>query len=1266
MRARTLALFATLGALALTPLSSGCGRDPAAPSSSTLVRDLRAASGSGDGERVGRWLLAELFAPGGEAKQATEARKQLAALPKERGVYASLSQALADEGHGAPRAAADAFVATLVAARESEVRDGERELVAWMAAHRLVALRGSVADLWKKHKATIDDLVARPGRLGWRAVAELVEWWAVESFDEVKVIDKAYDAQVTARMGCVKGLRIAGPFGHATAADRRRSFPAEGAPWPAAFPPDPVRGSTPRVLKTDQTRCVASAVEPTLDGIFYVETYVTTEAERELLIAVQGSVKVWVDDVPVVERDLRDWGVWQRFGGAVRVGKGRHRVLARIVGDSASVRVLNRDGSPAGLASDLEAGKPYGLTPAVALPSPNPIDALVTAIARGAEPDIDPVVRILAAHAAGVEAMQDVAAVLLEPLVGKDAAPFALELAASLVGRDPALPDELRKRSEKMFHQRAAAADPKLWVSRAWLTLEEAEQRGLVDSVEPMRKLVAEFPEVIELGDQLARIYGKLGWRAERMRVARDLAARFPKSMPALRLLLAALDDDGSLAEADAVAERVKRLDPDVEIDIDRALARRDWKAAVAELKKLQARRPDRRDLPGRIADALTRGGDPSAAAAELEKALAKKPSDSGLRLRLADRAYAKGDVSALRRALAETLQAGGKGSDIREAVELLEGASALEPYRIDGRSVIKAFEAWEKSGKHMDGVAARVLDYSAVWVHPDGSSEMLEHEILKMQSQEAIGKESEQEPPSGLVLRLRVIKPDGSVLEPEPVAGKPTLTMPHLEVGDYLEIEHINPTGPESYKGRSYRGPHWFFREADKGYWRSEFVTITPKDRPLEIEVLGQVAPPKLSDKGTFVERRWRMDESPPAPEEPDSVSAREFLPSVRVGWGQSFEDTLAKLVDVANDETPLDPRLRRRALEIARGAGPGDREALARKAYDWVLDNVENGPENDGRRAVLGKSGSRQAAFSHLLRQLGVPVTFAIAKNKLAMPPRGKMSEIEGYDSLVLRLETGKGIRWLTVKDKFAPYGYVPAEVRGQTAVVLVPGTPRETIAVGAADVTDGIGIKGRADLREDGSATIELTQSFTGKVGIGMRGVFDKVPEGKRLDFVESRLLARNLPGARVRDVQLENMTHLGEPLVMKVKAEVTQLVRSEGAGFALKSLFPLHLAQLATLPTRQTPLLLGASSHFELDFQIVVPASVRMPAELPGGTLRDGERVVMVKDAVEGHSLRLVRVIDIPAARVQPGAEYAGFVAFVQKADALVEREIALGR
>ena len=43
-----------------------------------------------------------------------------------------------------------------------------------------------------------------------------------------------------------------------------------------------------------------------------------------------------------------------------------------------------------------------------------------------------------------------------------------------------------------------------------------------------------------------------------------------------------------------------------------------------------------------------------------------------------------------------------------------------------------------------------------------------------------------------------------------------------------------------------------------------------------------------------------------------------------------------------------------------------------------------------------------------------------------------------------------------------------------------------------------------------------------------------------------------------------------------------------------------------------------------------------------------------------------SILLRRIVDIPAGRVQPGAEYPRFVAFTQQADALLEKEIALGR
>ena len=75
---------------------------------------------------------------------------------------------------------------------------------------------------------------------------------------------------------------------------------------------------------------------------------------------------------------------------------------------------------------------------------------------------------------------------------------------------------------------------------------------------------------------------------------------------------------------------------------------------------------------------------------------------------------------------------------------------------------------------------------------------------------------------------------------------------------------------------------------------------------------------------------------------------------------------------------------------------------------------------------------------------------------------------------------------------------------------------------------------------------------------------------------------------------------------------------------------------------------------------------MPDSVRLPPSLPEAEIRDGERIVLVKDNVKGHALTLVRTIDIPAGRVQPGPDYARFQKFSQEADTAVEREIVVGR
>jgi cellulose synthase operon protein C len=121
-----------------------------------------------------------------------------------------------------------------------------------------------------------------------------------------------------------------------------------------------------------------------------------------------------------------------------------------------------------------------------------------------------------------------------------------------------------------------------------------------------------------------------------------------------------------------------------------------------------------------------------------------------------------------------------------------------------------------------------------------------------------------------------------------------------------------------------------------------------------------------------------------------------------------------------------------------------------------------------------------------------------------------------------------------------------------------------------------TDGLSFEGRADLREDGSASVDLAQSFSGTLGIQMRNVLDRVPEGQLHDFIEQKLIGRNLPGARLRDLKLENAKNLAAPLIVHTHLEVPQFARTQGDQVVLTSLFGVHLAHLATLPQRQTPL------------------------------------------------------------------------------------------
>jgi hypothetical protein len=103
---------------------------------------------------------------------------------------------------------------------------------------------------------------------------------------------------------------------------------------------------------------------------------------------------------------------------------------------------------------------------------------------------------------------------------------------------------------------------------------------------------------------------------------------------------------------------------------------------------------------------------------------------------------------------------------------------------------------------------------------------------------------------------------------------------------------------------------------------------------------------------------------------------------------------------------------------------------------------------------------------------------------------------------------------------------------------------------------------------------------------------------------------------------------------------------------------------RLTRLASLPERQTPLLIREAMH----------QSVRLEIELEPGTevwgarqgeVREGDSRVVARDSVSAGKLVLDREVSIAAGRVSP-ADYPRFVAFTREAEQLLSQPIVLSK
>lgn len=1000
----------------------------------------------------------------------------------------------------------------------------QRAASAWRAAGNVVAAEGPA---WVK-------ACARAGG----SCADLAFVVMEQGVDAARapVARVRFDDAVLAT-GRLRRARVEGPFDGDVHVLLRDDLAGR-----ALTPATPNHG-TRSVIYHDGLYAPAAGGQP---GLYRITFEGRGQGAATLYLLGADAARVRLDGIIVAERD-HDARAPATIRAGVSLEDGDHRVevLAWVAGGArVGVALLSEDGEPL-LRERTGAG--------AAAPTWRPAGAAQRALDGAVE-------RIATAHGQQSEDVDVLLALswesvlvrptaLIHPDRGQELAttlvarfgwsPLALASAAELIGYDDTLPERVALSLARPLWAHVRARLPEHPVAQVSIARALRDERP-DEALDAYRALVTTQPrypfghrELIPLALEHGLVDEARASAAALLELD-ESPENIDAAVPALRAVgearraEALVHKQGLLAHAGGNTRRARRAfeagkTSEGIVMLEETLANEDNPAALEEAVGLLALR------------------DAKLARTLLDGALERWPAHAGLLVRSAELLRARDGDDVARAFLVERLPLL-RGSERAFDLALALGVAApWHPRLALGDAVIARRRALAAEPWPGHGVVALLDDVERSFFE-DGSSWLIRHLMVELRSKEALDAFGEISPGSARVVRLRVVKPDGTVVEPERHRGVEDVSLPDLALGDIVELLTARQDDPPAVGG--------FFEtraldHASTPAFTRAYALSFPEgwdvQRRLEVIARG-VGAERACEVDAEGRRRVRIrlalvDVAPVTPE-PSPAPISEAAATAGVAWG----------VDDA-----FWARLRGHAIERAAErsawldaaarhiAGEGSDTTRLQRLFAFVVQRIEPAAGDDRANTVLATGqGPRTALLLALARAVGLDA----APVALQLPSQADPATLDGssWSVLAVRVRVA-GRTHMAVVDGNAVLDALPPVARGARVLDLSRDARGfvDTIPDGAID---GEGVRVQADLQVDAvrrvmDGVIVLTLPAA-KADGARRGVRRATPEQLR-QLLEGAF-ADTLPGIRVLDVNTPDVDNSGAPLRLGARVEV----------------------------------------------------------------------------------------------------------------------------
>lgn len=1131
----------------------------------------------------------------------------------------------------------------------------------WAAARalRILQLRNDAPDFYPRVAAWLEEAPAAQSPLESLLRARLGE--SVARHEHVSNdIGALFDPSP---YGAPAFWRVVGPFSTNSHLDSLRSFaPEEDARLADAY----VTGTGERETENSQTRGDATFAMPDVSGVSYAEAFFEVDAATDvtLFLSTQAGATVLIDGRTVLGRATTamhdaDWRL-----ATVSLSPGVHRVLVRSASpwgqESVELRVLSHTGEPVRWLSEasnetvatgtvLDRSAADGTGPMEWIDIPEFLEngaAWYVAADLATISGDSSAARLLYVmssdwemHPTRVLAQSDLVRLVNEipDTQTSDLALATLRRGAELWeqggGLDLALGDQLWGMGQTdeagEMYERALQVSPN--DHRAWRSYARwQESQGWFELAEQSwRQAFNTAPDDCTIIDALLRE------SASRMeRLAPDALPEEWLACESVRLHL--IHDwympTGDLDGALALAERYLARSPGSVLDVMDllvALGRRDELADL--LASNESWGLDWADWL--TLDAQWTSMDSAAALAAFEEVVAESPSDTGA----------------------------------LEAWARLSGEQLLSTMRVDGLEVIQRYQADDPG---YTGSIALVHDYAAYRWHEDGSGIEIVHTVRQVLTRDALGSEGEVGlPPGAILLTARTVKQDGRIYVPEMIAGKDSISMPNLEIGDFIEIEYMTTTGESSDEDLLITGGRFYFQIQQGPMFQSiiryEYPEAWADDVQFDLRNFGGER-----DEQTVDGRRittFSVMNAMPIVSEPFTPMPDEWMPSVRFGYGRTWDRVAHRYTDrvlstltdaplfdqVLADIVTDDMSVRERTQAIFRFVNQdiASFSMFFSEPAVWTLASGE---------------GDRNALLMALLQRAGCnPQLVFVRTSESDQTENGFLDDLV-YDLTAVRVVDGRDEIWMEPDFDEYPFDYLRNVAQGQPALV-VAGEGAGTFVTTPvwSDATERQSSSFRFEMQPDGSATVYGSERLTLSASPGFRMAVRSMPDPAEFESALERSLVGAFPGLQLQSVNVLNIEAIDEPVELEYVFTMPNLARVENGALVVDSrLSEMDLrSMLASLPDRTLPLRVSAPFRTSFEATLVAPEGYTFVHD--GASFESEFGSIQVRREIQndGGELRVSRTLDMPVVTL-PAEDYPGLVSFLNEIESGARLRIPL--